>query len=153
MPTSCNTFEFELRFSVDQIAPKKYHTLWTKFLKPLGVEWKLPNHLLEEWITTLTKNKASPVDMNILNRVEGGIGGDDNQTCRQIRPSMYNFQKIHQNNYQTLILNARPSQNLKTSLWTIEELLAYGSVFKNILSNHVFSQDDCVDFDLVVVQN
>jgi hypothetical protein len=90
--------------------------------------------------------------MNILDRTESGIGGEDNQTCRQIRPNIYQFQKIHHDNSQTLILTATPSQDLKTSLWTIEELLTYGSVFKNILSNHVFSQEDCIEFDLSVSQ-
>lgn len=150
MPTTCGTFDFELRFSLDVNAPKKYHDRWKKFLKPMGRRFHVPPGLLEEWIKDLKKIKANPADMHILNRAESGIGGDDNQTCRQIRPPLHQFQKFHHDHSQTIIFNARPSQDLKTSFWTIEELLAYGSVFQNILSNHVFSHENCIEFDLVV---
>jgi hypothetical protein len=76
--------------------------------------------------------------------VESGIGGDDNHVCRQIRPSI-----CHANN-QILVLIAKPSRDLQTSLWTNEELLTYGSVFQEILSEYVFSDKDSVLFDLVV---
>lgn len=141
--TSCGTFVYKLRFYIHPNAPQKYHDEWKNFMKECSYRVKLPHHLLQSWIKKLKNCNAYALDLHILDRVESGIGGNDNYVCRQIRPI------IHAND-QILVLNARPSRDLKTSLWTNEELLTYGSIFQEILSEHVFSDKDSVLFDLVV---
>lgn len=142
--TSCGTFVYELRFHIHSNAPKEYHDEWKNFMKECGYRVKVPHHLIQEWVKKLRNCNAYTPDLHILDRVESGIGGDDNHVCRQIRPSV-----CHTND-QILVLIAQPSRDLQTSLWTNEELLTYGSVFQEILSEYVFSDKDSVLFDLVV---
>lgn len=99
------------------------------------------NPYLSQWIVALESHRVGTEnDRKLLDRCEGGIGGDSNSTCRQIRVSMDNGPML---SFGEVVFEARPSGD-GTQQWSIDELLSIGRCFKCVLEQHIRSP--CIDF-------
>jgi hypothetical protein len=76
-----NTHNHRLVFCIDDDAPEEYIKRWNEF--KLKCESGKNKHIVEQIkeYCKLETNKALPY----LNRMEGGIGGDNNMTHKQLR--------------------------------------------------------------------
>ena len=76
-----DTHNHKLRFTIDKDAPEKYMKRWKKFKS--DCESGNNRHIVEQIKNNckLHKNKNLPY----LERVEGGMGGNNNRTDKQIR--------------------------------------------------------------------
>ena len=83
-------------------------------------------------------------DRQLLRRCEGGIGGDCNRTCRQMRFSSFQTPWL---NYNDLVLGVMPSDDAN-STWTTEEAWGFGEALQRTLSRMLGSGGICVDLYL-----
>lgn len=101
----------QLRFRIDTDAPPKY---LNKFKK---LKYEIEN-LNNQHFSFQIKEKCKLLinqNLNILDRFEGGLGGDNNITDKQIR---YRTKPYYQNDNDILIY----VQNSNIEKWTYEEL-------------------------------
>ena len=109
-----DTHIYKLRFKLDFDTTEKYIEKWNKIKKES--ETTNNEYLVEEIKNNckLESNKNLPY----LERVEGGLGGNDNQINKQIR-FRFNFNSYKSDN--DILLNVLNS-DLKNEKWTYEEL-------------------------------
>ena len=79
----------QLRFSIDQKAPQEYRKRWDDVNLIIGRYCNERIQLLDFWKSQmkLSSNKSLP----ILDRSEGGLGGNNNQTDKQVRFADYTY--------------------------------------------------------------
>lgn len=109
-----DTHTYKLRFKLDFDAPNKYIEEWNKIKKES--ETTNNKYFVEEIKSNckLESNKNLPY----LERVEGGLGGNNNQINKQIR-FIFNFNSCKL--YNDILLNVLNS-DLKNEKWTYVEL-------------------------------
>jgi len=100
---------------------------------------------LNPWIWKLNEyGVGNPSDRQLLNRDEGGIGGDCNRTERQIR--FYNDQEVLLcgGKFGEITLIALPSDD-GTSFWVPDELKQFGEAFSEMLNDQI-KTSGAIDF-------
>lgn len=116
-----NTYIYELRFYIDDDAPKDYMKRWHEF--KLSCENGENEHIVKQirGHCKLGSNKKLPY----LDRVEGGMGGNNNLTNKQIRFRCHLKPRYIDKN---IILDEIISS--ETEKWTYSELddLIYGFI-------------------------
>ena len=87
------------------------------------------NPYLIIWVQELENhNIGTDMDRQVLNRAEGGIGGDNNRTNRQLR-FFNNGERSRKFGEVTLI--SLPSDD-GSCMWNMEDLNEFGNAFLNI---------------------
>ncbi len=109
-----------------------------------------PNIYIARWLDILEhKNIGTPTDRQLLNRCEGGIGGDSNVTNRQIR--FYNERENYSwKRFGEITLCAIPSDD-GTATWTPTELVAFGKAFVQVIEYYITCEG--VDFYIAIDLN
>jgi len=112
--------DIKLVFRIDSDAPIAFQKLWKTCMSNFENEFESLNGirpLLTEWLyyCQLPQNKILPY----LDRYEGGIGGDNNQINKQIRPLCDPQQdcRIREDELVLYVLNT------DTEIWCYDELL------------------------------
>ncbi len=122
----------KLRFRIDSDAPEKYMKEWKKLKNKLEDG---ENKFLCEEIKRFCKLEINK-NLPILNRCEGGLGGDNNITNKQIR-----FRKNFSINFDNDIILL--VQNSDVEKWTYEEL--DDLMFATIVSINKFMEARCTN--------
>lgn len=133
-------FTINLEFILDKYAPIKYQKKWTNLKKNLlvgGIEIDINDILISvKNYCKLNTNKNLP----ILNRCEGGLGGDSNEFDKQLRfycdLNFLNKLNPYPNSSNSIKINIFNSSN-NNNKWTLEELddltYAFVKTFNNIM--------------------
>ena len=108
----------KLRFRLDGDAPPEFKKRWKKFKQ--DCEYGANKQLVEQWKSycKLEQNRILPY----LDRVEGGIGGNDNTLHKQIRFRcvLPTWRQLGIFNDNDIIMDR--IENTTTEKWTYEEL-------------------------------
>jgi len=129
-----DNYTCKLRFCIEKWATKKYKEKWINKLKKICDGGSENNKYISKLMLSkcsLDSNKNLP----ILNRSEGGIGGNDNLTNKQIRYQDSIMDELkedyNENDIKLNILNSNVEK------WTLEELddilKAYTKVFNEYM--------------------
>ena len=103
---------------------------------------------LHMWIDKLKEDEiGTDIDRLYLNRVEGGIGGNDNRKNRQIRFFNSIEHKTTCRKFGEITLRAQPSDDERYK-WDVKELAEFGEKFKEVLESSVVA--NCIDFYIAV---
>jgi len=125
----------KLRFRIEKAAPEKYRTKWANDLKKNicdgGCE---KNHIITRKMLSkcsLDVNKNLP----LLNRSEGGIGGNCNLTNKQLRYQDFILNQYNEDyNQNDIIINVINSNVEKWSFNELDDIRkAYIKVFNNFM--------------------
>lgn len=123
------THKHELVFKIDKDAPEEYINKWNDFkLKCESGENEYIVEQIKEYCK-LEQNKSLPY----LKRCEGGLGGDNNLTNKQIRFRKYRMSKYQQDNdiiFDEII-------NVEQDKWTYEELDDLIYAFQKVADNNL----------------
>jgi len=86
-----------------------------------------------DWISRAWLQKIDVPSLPLLNRLEGGIGGDSNITDRQIR-----FESAGSNWYthDDIVLNAYHASD-RSSTWSVEDLLSLVVPLQDVLEEYL----------------
>jgi hypothetical protein len=108
-------YKHQIRFRIDSDAPKEYFNRFLELKNILDYDYKIKIQYLKQIIDNcvLEGNRNLP----ILNRCEGGLGGDSNLNNKQIRFSEFTFKRRNLDNKNDIILNVYDSDVEK---WTYE---------------------------------
>ena len=129
----------QLRFSLHSDAPHEWKRRWTA-LKG-SCEKGDCDQVVRAWVHVLTTHHIGSVtDRQSLDRIEGGIGGNQNTTDRQIRFCTARYLGLKGGD--DLVLRAEDSSNGE-NVWTTEDLLQFGRALKSALC-HQLQGGDCV---------
>jgi len=147
----------ELRFTLHADASREFIEIFR------GLKTKMESHdhgkIISLWRHELTERKiGNVVDRQILYRAEGGIGGDCNQTNRQLRLSETRYllcgdQKSN-DDMNDIKLLAIDSED-RSSIWSITDVQVFGRALKTVilqqLYKHVgFVGDNCLNMFVIV---
>jgi hypothetical protein len=104
-----------LRFKLDEYAPEEYIKRW------INIKKTCENSDNEDYAKSIINNCKILSNKNLpyLKRCEGGIGGDNNQTNKQIR-FIHSYSMIG-TNYNNIVLTVLDS-DLGIEKWTYAEL-------------------------------
>lgn len=135
--------DYAIVFRQHTDAPKTFKTRWCALLKTIKAN---PDRVIADWLCRLRSsggcctsgdpagddNNTPPrnTDLVLLERCEGGIGGNDNRTCRQIRFCMPH--DIPWARYNEIRLTALASSDGK-DVWTPAELCVYRDTFSDLI--------------------
>ena len=141
-------YNYAIVFRQHNDAPKEYKQRWKALIKTINTN---PDVVIAGWLQHLQRGiddvgeeDAWSLDMPPrgsdlvpLKRAEGGIGGDDNRTCRQIRVDQRMKTKVpHGLNYNEIMLTARGSWD-GTDVWAPAELCGYRDTFSDVIVDHL----------------
>lgn len=125
----------QFRFNIHSDAPVEYFIRWKYVLKELCESDLYRDEILHMWRyhMKLTSNKLLPN----LNRCEGGLGGDNNQTDKQIRfQEDYGMVSIPRDTFIIHICASWDEENT----WSLKELLDLKQAFVKVLNLKVEGQ-------------
>ena len=165
--SSSPTPTYLLRFRLHADAPADVKEKYNKIYIPLcgakgysyflGVEdthvddEKLLHDMLKRWLIILeSENVGTPTDRQLLDRAEGGIGGNSNLADRQIRFDN-GREKISRLRFGEITLRAMPSDDGKTA-WTPGELVSFGNAFVKVVEYYT-GTNGVIDFYLAIDLN
>lgn len=144
----------QLRFHLHSDAPSEYRQAWNALKATCESGERDTLYLVQAWGQILADNHVgTDTERQLLHRTEGGIGGDNNVTDRQIRFSEERyFAKLQKRKVATdfddIALDACDSSN-GMQRWTVEELLQFGRALKAVFCNEV-QGGDCVTLAVTV---
>ncbi len=156
-------YNYAIVFRQHTDAPKEYKTRWKKLVKTINTD---PNVVIADWLRRLRRGRDGVgeddlrsldtpprgTDLVLLKRAEGGIGGDDNRTCRQIRvhPLMKKYRDTPWD-YNEIKLSARQSWD-GADVWTPAELCVYRDTFSEVIVDHLGTEahEKRVEVDFVL---
>jgi len=132
---------YNIRFRQHHDAPKEFKTTWETLKKEIANN---SPHVVEQWLCELDveTNALNPRDLLYLERAEGGIGGGNNMTDRQIRFDFdYTFRGRKRRkrmgwDHNEIILHAQPSAD-GTCIWLPEDLTPFKDAFSRVIVNHL----------------
>lgn len=128
----CDAMEYHIRFSlarpVHSAIPEAFLQKYAS-LKQMCEGGSSKN----EWISRAWLEKVDVPSLPLLNRMEGGIGGDSNITDRQIR-----FEAAGSNWYthDDIVLNAYHASD-RSSTWSVEDLLSLVVPLQDVLEEYL----------------
>lgn len=141
------SYDYLIVFRQHTDAPEKWKEQWGALMRTIATN---PSSIVAEWLERLKSsgedddNDDTPprvADLVPLDRCEGGIGGDDNKTCRQIRfcedthmQVVYGAPAISWRDYNEIKLIAMRSWD-DTDVWTPAELCVYRDTFNRVIVN------------------
>jgi hypothetical protein len=126
-----DTHRYKLRFSIVKYASEESHIKWQEFknICESGNNKRIVEEVKDNCV--LEQNKILPY----LDRVEGGFGGNNNITNKQIRfrAGFYSDYQLYKDN--DIILNQIFST--ETEKWTYEELDDLVSAFIKVVEDYI----------------
>lgn len=142
-----HNYNYAIVFRQHNDAPGEFKHRWKSLLAAITTN---PNKVVAEWIKKLesgpdgideedTQSLGTPpraCDLVLLKRAEGGIGGDDNVACRQIRFGQMARRRGAPWDYGEITLCARQSWD-GTDAWTPAELRVYRDTFSEVIVDHL----------------
>lgn len=143
-------FDVQLEFTLEQIAPEKYHDKWKTLAKTLRIAdittEDINNLLLSvKNYCVMETNK----NLDILDRGEGGLGGNSNANDKQLRFYVdLNVVKNMNSCVDDVIINVFNSDNGK-SRWTLSELSDLVNAFSKTFSDYM-TEDNCVKGKIIL---
>ena len=142
-------YAYLLRFRQHADAPPEIRGLYKQAYDDiLSNDSSRFDRYIHMWIDKLKDDEiGTEIDRQYLNRVEGGIGGNDNRKNRQIRFFNSIEHKTTFRKFGEITLRAQPSNDERYK-WDVEELVEFGNKFKEVLESSVVS--DCIDFYIAV---
>lgn len=145
-----SVYDYLLRFRLYSNAPPDFRTRYSEVYEDLlSEDSQRFDSYIHSWISELEKDEiGTPVDRTYLKRVEGGIGGCNNLTCRQLRLFNQTEKLTSFRKFGEITLYARASGNEK-DVWSIGELLEFGEKFKQVLESRLGGM--CLDFYIAVM--
>lgn len=122
-------FTWQVRYRQHTDAPRSFRRAYKRLFHQVTVEHNY-TPLLEAWSRQLTaKELGRAKDRELLNRHEGGLGGNSNTKDRQIR-------LCHARNpsceYHEFVLEFIPSDD-GTEVWPFELVQAFGECLHDLL--------------------
>ena len=104
---------------------------------------------LSEWAARLAAaDVGNASDRQQLNRCEGGLGGNDNHTCRHLRPFMKIEAKAPMYRFNEITLIALSSGDGTSSVWEPAELQEFADELKQVLeSQKLVSLDSYIAYN------
>ena len=134
-----------LRFRLHSNAPSTIRQLYMNTYDDiLSRDSQRFDRYIRMWINILKEEHiGKEIDWQYLNRIEGGIGGNDNQKDRQLRFFNQNEHKLSCRKFGEITLRAEQS-NDGVCKWDIEELIKFGDKFKEMLEIMIGSES--IDF-------
>ena len=146
MPTHtlpCSSIQ--LRYKLHDDAPPKFKKAFITIKNQLeSGEYK---EILSNWVKELIDQKIGNInDRRVLNRAEGGIGGDDNQVHRQLRlcearwikPDYRVYHDTSHLDMDDIKLVALDSGDRTSSIWSAMEILQFGKVLQSVLLEKLY---------------
>jgi hypothetical protein len=144
----------EIHLKLDFDAPELFQDAWVRVLQSTLRTHKARMSFFADVVNTHNRVYENPPGCKVLDRGEGGIGGDDNQADRQLRgpgPGVSCFDDPN-----ALVLT--PSNSCDGSdVWCLNDLVTYSRSFEIVLSERVYSEatpgrvgDRCVHARFVV---
>lgn len=151
--TQARTYNMVFRQHND--APPEFKQKWHDLLEmcayqPRGLidGWLDKLRTPEEWQDYPSSSLPRKPDLVQLDRTEGGIGGNSNISCRQMRfcRSMYSYE-LHKSrrepywtgrDYSEIRLIAIPSSD-GTDVWAVDELEVYRDAFGEVITGYLGS--------------
>lgn len=128
---SKNMQSYNLCYRQHSDAPPEFKKTWDGILETLDFDH---TQFVEEWIQKLSDSKVgTEQDRQVLKRCEGGIGGNNNSTSRQIR---FQRKPCPFLNFREINLHAIASNN-GDSVWGLEELICFGEKLKEVFVERV----------------
>lgn len=125
---------FRLLRDAEADARKRFSSVHRDFLSINQVRF---DPYIRSWIQVLESEGAGRgVDRQYLRRAEGGIGGNDNWSCRQMRLFNRLSSKLKRWNFREITIRAEPSLDA-IEVWTRDELLEFGEAFKRVIEERV----------------
>ncbi len=109
----------QLQFYLHHDAPKEWQDKWVKFHNNL-IDQNSNHEIMIRWQTHM--KLQSTKELPLLNRCEGGLGGDNNITCKQIRPDDFLQRCPRINVWGPIIIDPLPSAD-GNEKWSMEELM------------------------------
>ena len=137
-------FDIEIRFNIEENAPDNYKNNWIKYVNNINIKKDFCNTLCirAKELMNIYSNKELP----LLNRLEGGLGGDSNITDKQMRFTI--FFRSEKSEYFITLFPYNSSNG--EDKWTFEKL---GDIIQSFES--VFNKDmmcECVK-GLIILEN
>jgi hypothetical protein len=156
-------YNYAIVFRQHTDAAKEYKRRWKKLVKTINTD---PNVVIADWLQRLQRGADGvgedddidtpprDTDLVLLKRAEGGIGGDDTQTCRQIRfhplttgPELRALPTDH----NEIKLSARQSWD-GADVWTPAELCVYRDTFSEVVADRLGTEahEKRIEIDFVL---
>jgi len=133
-----------LRFRLHTDAPSKIKKRYEKVYEDIVIREKVTLYL-NYWIWKLEGDEIGKLsDRQLLDRCEGGIGGDSNKTDRQIRFHNEMERMSCGRTFGEITLLSIPSDD-GTETWTPEELKQFGEAFSEMLNDQI-GTSGAIDF-------
>lgn len=132
-----NNYIHKLRFRLDSDAPLKFIEKFKTLKERIEIGDNSNFSLMIKKHCELESNKNLP----ILNRTEGGLGGNNNKIHKQIRYKLKHFYK----NENDIVLNVFNSDNIDMDIekWTYEELDDIINSFISVLN--LYMGTECIN--------
>ena len=151
MPASSPS-AYNLRFRIHLDAPasvqRRYDKIYGEFAATMFPDRAAIEPYLLQWIARLSKVAAgTSVDWQLLDRAEGGIGGGNNVTDRQIRP-FCDSEHLPGMKFKEITFSASDSSD-GTAVWTLAELREFVGQFELVLAG-LTGAHDAVDTAVIV---
>ena len=138
-----------MRFRLHSDASLEHRGCYNKiYMEILSNDRAMFDKYIYAWMSMLKeKHIGTETDRKYLDRFEGGIGGNSNNTNRQIR--LHNDYELlcTWHKYNEITFQAVPSDNGE-STWDTNELLEFGNAFKEVLETYMNSR--CIDFYIAI---
>jgi len=144
---------YKLRYRLHSDAPAEFSKRWQWICSNIKEDPKR-EALLTQWIgrmqalvAEMPEGLAGQVhegDLEILNRCEGGIGGDSNARDRQMRFEEFSFPW---SDYGEITVHALPSDD-KLCMWMLEDVKLFGQGLLDVFEFEMECR--CVEFYVVV---
>ena len=126
-----------INFTLNPFSCNEARECWKKFKESIDKNFEFRDILIKEWLHNckINSNKNLP----ILQRFEGGMGGNDNKINKQIRFYKDRNNKATEYNIIFYVYNAEEEK------WTLQELddLTYG--FGKCLKERYFNVNCCIE--------
>ena len=135
-------YNINIKFTLCPFSCNEAKKCWKKFKESINKNFEFRDILIREWLHNckINSNKNLP----ILQRLEGGMGGDDNRINKQIRFEEYNkyYSEYNKDTEHNIIFNV---YNTEEEKWTLQELddLIYG--FEKCLKERYFDVNCCIE--------
>ena len=122
--------DYRFVFKMDNDMPPKVMRKWTKLCTDdLHSENPRAKRLIAQWGRRFRKK------LETLHRCEGGVGGDDNRTDRQIRFGSLDMRDIFPAEKEPTFWVLPLSPDDGTNPWTLEDLLPYLTALRHALAD------------------
>lgn len=132
-----DSYRHKLRFRIDPYAPKPWMDRWKQFKNACESGERTVYDIVKQWKSNCRLNSNNNIPL--LNRSEGGIGGNNNKIHKQIRFRNY-FPRDLTKRDNDIVMDQ--IYNTETEKWTYDELDDLICAFIKTANLHV--KEECV---------